>query len=178
MSSTSALFGAIAIAFVLACSDSTAPIPARVPGSYELTTVLHTFTYSYRCLPLSKELACDDSIVVAGASTLHGSFTLGDTVQGSSEAFQFPVTDIVLHQADCALTATQCSERIGAWRSGDFALTRDSLSTFALLNGEVQISLKGRLVGDRIVGDISWATVPGCCAIRRYDGTFVAVRQP
>jgi len=171
-----ALFGAITL--VLACSDSTAPVAARLPGRYELATVLNTFTYSYVCTPTNNGTVCSDSTVAAGASKLYGTFTVGDTVQGTGKELQFPVSSIVLHQADCALSATQCSERVVTWLSGSLTVTRDSLSTFGLLNGAVQIYLNGRVVGDRIVGNIGWATYLGCCARRRYEGTFVATRQP
>lgn len=164
--------------FVIACSDSTAPIAARIPGQYALTTVLESFTYSYSCNPTSNGTVCSDSTVAAGASKLYGTFVLGDTVQGDWKAMQFPVSDIVLHQADCALSVTQCSEKVTEWYSGSLSVTRDSLTIFGLMSGGIQLYLNGRFAGDSIVGDVSWATYLGCCAVRRYDGTFVATRQP
>lgn len=169
--------GSMGSVLVLACSDSTAPITARIPGRYALRTVLDSFTYSYSCNPTSNGVRCSDSTVAAGASKLYGTFMLGDTIPGTWKAFAFPVTGIDLHQADCALSATQCSEKMGEWRSGSLTVDRDSLTIFGQFSGDIQLYLNGRFVGDSIAGDISWATYLGCCAVRRYDGTFVATRQ-
>jgi hypothetical protein len=149
-----------------------------MPGNYELTTVLDSFTYSYSCSLGDNGLVCLDTTVSAGASRLYGSFTVGDTVQGDWRTFQFPLTDIVLHDADCALSTTQCTEATSAWSAGSITMRRDSLQVFGQFLYPVPIYLSGKFEDGRIVGSVSWATYVGCCAVRRYDGTFVATRQP
>ena len=71
---------------IVACSDSTAPVTARVPGTYELTTVLESYTYSSSCIPTEMGLRCSDTTIAAGASKLYGTFTLGDAGREVSDS--------------------------------------------------------------------------------------------
>ena len=176
--STCALFGAVAIAVVAACSDSTAPISRRIPGTYELTTVLDTYSYPSDCVLTNNGLSCTTVVTVpAGASKLYGTFTVGDSINGTSRELNFPVTNIVFHQADCALSSGPCTEASTAWYSGGLTLKRDSLTVYGQLSGQVQLYFTGRLDDDRFVGTITWMTYVGCCGVRYYSGTFVARRQ-
>src|SRR6476661_8607730 len=153
--STRAIFGAIAIALVVACSDSTAPISRRIPGTYELTTVLDTYSYPSDCVLTSNGPSCTTAVTVpAGASKLYGTFTVGDSINGNARELNFPVTDIIFHQADCALSTGPCTEAPTSWYSGGLTLQRDSLTVFGQLSGQVQLYLTGQLDGDRLVGTV------------------------
>lgn len=176
--STFALFAAVGSVLVFACSDSTAPLISRIPGDYELTTVLDSFTYSYSCTSSVNGLICSDSTVSAGASRLYGTFTIGDTIKGDGRAFLFPVSNVVLHNADCALTTTQCSEATSPWSSASITVRRGSSAVFGQFLYLQPIYFNGTFGDDKIVGTISWATYVGCCVVRHYDGTFVATRRP
>jgi hypothetical protein len=178
-----ALAGALGSTLVIACSDSTAPISARLPGRYELTTVLDSFRYASSCAPTNNGTICTRSTASAGPSKLYGAFTIGDTIPGSSTVLRFPVSDIVLHEADCALYATQCAESPHEWVSGVLEVKRDSLELYGVFSGGmqsggIQIVLKGRFIENRFVGEISWYTYVFCCGSNSYSGSFVATRQP
>ena len=88
-------FGAMASALIIACSDSTAPIASRIPGTYEFTTVLDSFRYVTSCTPTNNGPSCTGATVAAGPSRIYGTFTVGDTIPGTWDAYQFPVSSIV-----------------------------------------------------------------------------------
>jgi hypothetical protein len=171
------LLGATACAVLVACSDSTGPVATRIPGTYELTTVLDTYTYPANCVPTGNGPSCSQTTVVAGPSKLYGTFTLGSALPADGSTFTFPVSSADLRVADCALSATQCDERPFTWYSGSFSVKRDSLTLFGEMTGVVHIYLNGRFVDDRFTGTIGWYTYIGCCGSSYYSGTFVAARQ-
>lgn len=176
--SRASLLVAMASVFIIACSDSTAPVARHIPGTYEFTTVLDSFTYPSNCTLTSNGTRCDLSRVAAGPSKIYGTFTLGDTIPGTWDAYQFPVSNIAFHQADCALPTTECAEGTSTWYGGSFTVKRDSLTFFGDIPGAVHVYLGGRFVDDRFVGTVSWYTYIGCCGSRYYSGTFVAARKP
>jgi hypothetical protein len=172
---------------MMACLDSTAPIGALAPGRYALTTVLDSFTYSTSCHPTSYGTMCTPATIGAGNSKLSGTFTLGRGTEGPSNRYQFPVSDIVLREADRAQTTAQCTDVTHQWSSGVPEVNRDSLTLMGLLSGRLQIALRGRFdyrrtagqsVYERFVGDVTWSTYLFCCGGSYYVGTFVAQRQP
>ena len=172
---------------MIACLDSTAPVGALAPGRYELTTALDSFTFPESCHPTSDGTACTPRTIGAGSSKLSGTFTLGRGTPGPSNTYRFPVSDLVLHEADCAQAAAECMEATHQWISGVLEVNRDSLTLNGLLSGGVQIVLHGRFVYarvggqpvlERFVGQLTWYTYVFCCGSSHYDGTFVAVRQP
>lgn len=172
------LFGALALVLIVACSDGTAPAARRIPGAYEFTTVLDSFTHAASCTSTSDGTRCVPETIAAGPSKLYGTFTLGDDAsQQPSGEFQFPVSDVVLHQADCALSSTECVEETWTWYGGGFTVRRDSLTLLGHLAGEVHMMLSGRFVDDSFVGTVYWYTYVGCCSSSYYSGTFVARRK-
>lgn len=179
-----AVFGSV---LTIGCLDSTAPIGSLAPGRYALTTVLDSFSYPTACHPTTFGTVCTQATMGAGSSMLSGTFTVGRGTAGPSNRYQFPVSDIVLHEADCAQATAQCTETTHQWGSGILEIDRDSLTLHGVLGGRVQIALRGRFayrrtggqsLYERFVGQLTWSTYLFCCGSSHYVGTFVAARQP
>jgi len=56
-------------------------------------------------------------------------------------------------------------------------MARNDGAIFGQFVFPIPIYFNGKFVHGKIVGTLSWATYVGCCAVRRYGGTFVATRR-
>jgi hypothetical protein len=182
----SVLSGAILVTVALACSDSTAPLANRLPGVYELSTVLDSLTYSDYCsLPTSNTSlpVCHDTTVVNSTGALHGLVTLGDTVQGTPTNMMFKVPAGNLEGVICGSCSPspmdyyETAAAVGRNKS-TFQL-RLSAGALLILDGTVEhvMTPNGTLLGNEITGRVVWHTYLGCCMVRYYTGTFVLKRQ-
>lgn len=173
-----ALCGAILLAVALACSDSTGPdrIPPTLAGTYELSTVLDSLTYTDHCAnpPSNGDLPiCHDTTVANTVGTLDGTMALGDTIRGSVSEFVLPVTYAALRLGECGAS---CSPNVAQFSVSPASVSRtgrDSLAFVATVTGPAWIDFNGWIVGDTISGHIKVITSVNCCMHRYYTGSFV-----
>jgi hypothetical protein len=170
-----AFSGAILITVALACSDSTAPLVRRLPGTYELSTVLDSLTYSDYCsLPTQNTPPrCHDTTVVNSTGRLHGFVTIGDTVQGTPTDMAFQLPAGTLDEIPCG----SCSSSPAGYYSTTATVGRNSRTFQARLSPGLVI-LSGTIINDVIIGKVVWHTYLGCCMVSYYTGTFLMKRQP
>lgn len=170
-----AFSGAILIAIALACSDSTAPLSNRLRGTYELSTVLDSLTYSYNCASPAPGMPprCRDTTVVNSIGRMHGFVTIGDTVAGSRENMSFQVPAGTLDQVMCG----SCGPSASDYFATTATVGRDSLTFNLRLGAGVLVILDGTVADDTIAGKVVWHTYLGCCRVSYYTGTFVMKRQ-
>ena len=168
------LGAAMAVILAVACSDLTRPTASRVRGTYELSTVLETLTYSSSCLPTPNGVQCTDSTVDAGSSKLYGSFTIGDEIPGPAGYITLAMTGADIHMSDCGISTSPCTETVAPFTSGSASVNLDSREFSAPIYGAALVALHGTLGNGEISGSVQWHTYLGCCAVRYYSGTFVA----
>lgn len=171
------LLGAmVAVMVALGCSDSTAPISSRIRGTYELSTVLDSLTYSDYCSLATSSMPpiCHDTTVANTVGTLHGFITLGDTVQGTSTGMVFQVPAGAVEEKFCG----SCSPSAESYYSTTATVSRSNLGFQARLQAGVLVVLDGTVGDGEITGRVDWHTYLGCCMVSYYSGTFVARRQP
>jgi hypothetical protein len=169
---------AIVAVVALACSDPTAPLVKRIPGTYVLSTVLDSLTYSDFCGHTWNGTVCHDTTVAAGAAKFYGTISLGDTTQGTTSIMRFAITDAAFQQADCGPATVSCTGSVQQYHPSTATISKDSLRFQSSIYGSVLVILDGTLAGDEISGRLTWHTYLGCCARRYYTGSFVAKRQP
>ena len=178
---------AVAVTLALGCSDSTAPISSRIPGTYELSTVLDSLTYSDYCSLAMSGMPpiCHDTTVANTTGTLHGFITLvrfshlaelalGDTVQGTPTDVVFQVPAGSVEEKFCG----SCSPSAQSYYSTTATVGRNGLRFQARLQAGVLVVLDGTVGDGEITGRVDWHTYLGCCMVSYYSGTFVARRQP
>jgi hypothetical protein len=170
-----AFSGAILITVALACSDSTAPLVSRLPGTYELSTVLDSLTYSDYCSLPTQGMPpqCHDTTVVNSTGKLHGFVTIGDTVQGTPTDMTFQLPAGSLAEIICG----SCTSIPAGYYSTTATVGRDSRTFQARLSSGVLVILSGTIIDDMITGKVVWHTYLGCCMVSYYTGTFIMKRQ-
>jgi hypothetical protein len=175
-----ALGGATVLIVGLACSDSTAPrpIPRTLAGTWDLTTVLDSLTYTDYCTTSTNGAPpdCHDTTVVNTAGTLNGTVVLGDTIRGAAPEFILPISSAALRLGECGTSCSPTQFSVSPAnvnRSG-----RDSLTFEATMTGPAWIDYDGWIAGDSISGRITVTTSVNCCEYRYYSGTFVMKQRP
>lgn len=177
----------VVLAGELACKDSTAPdanatLVDRVRGTYELSAVLDSHTYTDSCpspSPSNPMPACHDTTVAVSGRRLHGLVTLADTVDAST--FTTSSEDMYFQVPAGALTAINCdtcSSSTSPFPPTIAFVRRDSPTLEVTLAPGAYLILQGPIANDAITGRVEWATYLGCCRADYYTGTFVAKRQP
>jgi hypothetical protein len=172
-----AFSGAILVTIALACSDSTAPMASRLHGTYELSTVFDSLTYSDYCsLPTSSTMPpiCHDTTVANTGKILDGTVTFGDTIQGTSQSISVTITGVALRETACE----SCSPGVSQYYSSAATVDRDTPRFQARLFGGALVDLKGAIASPFITGRITYYTYIGCCSQTYYSGMFMMKRQP
>jgi hypothetical protein len=174
---------AMLLIVALACSESTRPSPESrsLAGTWDLSTVLDSLTYTDSCsTPTSNGGApdCHDTTVVNTVGTLGGIVVLGDTVRGTVPEFVMPVANAALRVGECG---TSCSPSVAQFSVSPASVNRygrDSLAFQATMTGPAWIDYNGWIAGDSISGRIMVQTFANCCEHRYYTGTFVMRQRP
>ena len=178
-----ALSGAILLAVGVACSDSTGPdqIPRTLGGTYDLSTVLDSLTYTDSCANLTSNgglPACHDTTIANTVGTLEGTMVFGDTIRSSAPGLVFPIGNAALRLGECG---TSCSPSVAQFSVAPASVDRtgrDSLEFVATVTGPAWIDFNGWIAGDSIAGNITVITSVNCCTHRSYTGSFVLKRRP
>jgi hypothetical protein len=171
----------------LACKESTAPdanatLFNRVRGTYEVSVVLDTQTYT-GCLPPSSSNpapTCYNTTVAISGRRMHGFVTLADTVAAStfttsSRDMFFQVPAGTLNAINC----DTCSSSAIPYPGDAIAIvSRDSTTFEVALEPAGFLILQGQIANDEITGSALSATYLGALPHYYYTGTFVAQRQP
>ena len=174
----------------LAGCEATEPAP-RFPmaGTYELTTVLDTFTFEIGHGPITcgRDGYCDRSSADT-TGRLTGTFTIVDDMDAANTGHPIVNSEIAGRFCDTkeyiTYTCTHASELpVTIYPTGDItgpvvwsAVPGD---VNALIQGPAsqRIYLAGRFDGDSIVGKVYWQLYMERSP-PRYSGTFVAKRRP
>jgi len=178
-----ALSGAMLLTVALACSESTGPAQETrsIAGTYDLTTVLDSETYSDYCTPPSTSSLppdCHDTTVVNTVGTLSGTVILGDTIRGTVPEFVLPITNAVLRLGECGTSCSPTVAQFSVSPANVNRIGRDSLAFEATMTGPAWIDYDGWIAGDSISGRITVITFVDCCQSRYYTGTFVMKQRP
>lgn len=172
-----ALGGATFLSVALACADSTGPrpIPHTLAGTWDLTTVLDSLTYTDSCTTTSNGTPpdCHDTTVVNTTGTLAGTVVLGDTIRGATPEFVLPVLSAMLRVGECGTSCSPTTAQFSVSPANVNRIGRDSLAFEATMAGPAWIDYSGWIVGDSISGRITAITSVNCCQHRYYTGTFV-----
>jgi len=175
-----ALIALVATSFAtvgLACSDATAPVASWLHGTYGLTTVLDSLTYSDYCSPPTSSTSlpiCHDTTVANTTGLLQGTVTFGDTVQGTSQDIAVAITNAALRQVECE----SCAPSVRDYYSSTATVDRHKLTFKAHLLGGTVVDLDGSLTGPFITGRVTFFTYLGSCSQTYYSGRFVMKREP
>lgn len=167
----------------LACADSTGPDRSArtLAGTYDLTTVLDSLTYTDSCaMPASNgDLPdCHDTTVVNTVGTLSGTVVLGDTVRGAVPELVLPITNAALRVGECGSSCSPSPAQFSVSPANVNRMGRDSLAFEATMTGPSWIDYDGWIAGDSITGRIMVITSVNCCQHRYYTGTFVMKQRP
>jgi len=169
----------------LACKDSTAPeanatLVNQVRGTYELSVVLDTQTYTGCPLPSASNPTptCYHTTVAVSGRRMHGFVTLADTVPAST--FTTSTEDMYFQVPAGTVTAVNCDTCSSSAISypATIAIVRRGSATFEVtLEPAGFLSLKGQIANDAVTGSALSATYLGALPHDSYTGTFVAKRQ-
>lgn len=177
-----ALSGAMLLTVALACSESTGPAPETrsIAGTYDLTTVLDSLTYTDGCTTSSNGAPpdCHGTTVVNTVGTLSGTVILGDTIRGTIPEFVLPITNAALRLGECGTSCSPTAAQFSVSPANVNRIGRDSLAFEATMTGPAWIDYDGWIAGDSISGRITVITSVNCCAYRYYTGTFVMKQRP
>lgn len=161
----------------VACADSTGPrpIPHTLAGTWDLTTVLDSLTYTDSCTTTSNGMPpdCHDTTVVNTTGTLAGTVVLGDTIRGATPEFVLPVLSAMLRVGECGTSCSPTTAQFSVSPANVNRIGRDSLAFEATMTGPAWIDYSGWIAGDSISGRITAITSVNCCQHRYYTGTFV-----
>lgn len=170
-----------AMAAFVACSDSTGPNGTRYPvvGSYDVTTVLESYTYPTNCTT-----TCTMNTVSAGPAGLSGMLTVGDSVVATGSDVRLPLVTVTMHENPCDSAQPPCSggtsDRTTSYTTGyqDLEVSGDTMGVTGAFaaSGETLVITSGKFAADSIVGTLRWYTFLGV-ATQYYEGTFVARRR-
>lgn len=177
-----ALSAAILATVALACSDSTGPDPISrtLAGTYDLSTVLDSLTYTDNCSVPSNggTTQCHDTTVVNTAGMLNGTVIVGDTIRGATPEFVLPITNAELRLGECGSSCSPTAAQFSVSPAFVNRTGKDSLSFDATMTGPAWIDYDGWIAGDSISGRIMVTTAVNCCMYRYYSGTFIMKRRP
>jgi hypothetical protein len=165
--------GTVAFVLALACGDTTGPAVPRNPiaGTYDLTTVLNTYTF-----PTGDYLSGTGGFATssAGGASLVGTLIISDSVD-AGPATVLRATASVMENPFPTAGHTFANEYLGdlAVRADSMGISMNATDTNVV---EHIVLSNGTFAGDSIFGTLDWQTKQGPAATL-LAGTFVARRR-